>query len=73
MVEEAEGLDDGSSLNRGMWGGGRPVRCRVGGGFIISRLAGAGGSGDSEECLVTLVLNVRRSFLNLSALNRSAP
>lgn len=58
VVEEAEGLDDGSSLNRGMWGGGRPVRCRAGGGFIISRLAGADGSGDSDECLVTLVLNV---------------
>jgi hypothetical protein len=55
VVEEVEGLDDGAYTR---WA--RPVRCRVGGGYTISRLAGAAGSGDSEEALVTLVLNVRR-------------
>ncbi len=53
VVEEVEGLDDGSHSR---WA--RPVRCRVGGGFTISRLAGAAGAADSPECLVTLVLNV---------------
>lgn len=54
VVEEVEGLDDGG---RSRWS--RPVRCRVGGGFTISRLAGALGAKDSPECLVTLVLNVQ--------------
>lgn len=48
-----EGLDDGST-----WA--RPVPCRVGGGFTISRLAGSAAGADSPECLVTLVLNVGR-------------
>lgn len=54
VVEEVEGIDDGSSAAH--WA--RPVRCRVGGGFTISRLAEASGGADSPECLVTLVLNV---------------
>jgi len=49
-----EGIDDGPQSR---WV--RPVRCRVGGGFTISRLADASGAADSPECLVTLVLNVR--------------
>lgn len=55
MVEEVEGLDDGSYSR---WA--RPVRCRVGGGYTISRLADSARGADSAECLVTLVLNVRR-------------
>ncbi|KAI8464874.1 MAG: hypothetical protein J3K34DRAFT_525818 [Monoraphidium minutum] len=54
VVEEVEGMGDSGSPR---WA--RPVRCRVGGGFVVSRLAGATGAADSEECLVTLVLNVQ--------------
>ena len=61
MIEQVEGLEDG-----GRWA--RPVRCKVGGGFTVSRLAGAARGADSPECLVTLVLNVRGSAWSGGAL-----
>jgi hypothetical protein len=52
VIEEAEGLGGSARLTH-------PIRCRVSGGYTISKLQGFKGA-DSPESLLTCILQVRR-------------
>jgi hypothetical protein len=52
VIEEAEGLGGSARLTH-------PIRCRVSGGYTISKLQGFRGA-DSPESLLTCILQVRR-------------
>jgi hypothetical protein len=56
VIEEAEGLGGGARLTH-------PIRCRVSGGYTISKLQGFRGA-DSPESLLTCILQV--SYVEMS-------
>jgi hypothetical protein len=59
VIEVAEGLGEG-------WRRSSPLRCRVNGGYTISKLRGSAGA-DSAETLITCVLQVRRAWSTSAA------